>query len=335
MRVVQVNDIASVASEIAAGLRDRGHEVDLFEPRLFGARLHPYLKPLTIPFRAIDWLDLVRRIRRGRYDLVHIHYAYLGNLGAIGRFPYVLHCHGTDLRGANRLTGPLIRRAMKRARHVFYSTPDLDAWALPLRPDAEFLPNPIDTETFRPDRPSSEGEGIFVYSVLTEVKGAGKILEACRILARERPDVRITAIASGPYAPLFEELPNVRMIARQPRWKLPAIINEHALILGQTKLGIAGMAELEAMACARPVVAWFTMGAAYTDAPPLFSPETPAGIAGAAMDLLDDPAGRDEAGERGRDWVIRHHQRDRIAERVEAVAAALAAGQPVPPAPPA
>lgn len=333
MRIAEVNDIASVASEIGQGLRERGHEVDLFEPRLFGARLHPYLKPATAPFRALDWLDLARRIRAGNYDLVHIHYAYLGNLGVLARLPFILHCHGTDLRGANRFTAPLIRNAMQRARHVFFATPDLESWATPLREDAEFLPNPIDTETFSPGSPSSAASGIFVYSALTDVKGAGKILEACRILSRERPEVRITAIAWGPYAAQFEELPNVRMIAKQPRWKLPATINEHAVVLGQTRLGIAGMAELEAMACGRPVVAWFNMGAAYTDAPPFFSPETPDGIARAAMDLLDNPAARDEVGERGRDWVIRHHRRDRIAARVEEVAQAIIAGEPVPAAP--
>lgn len=335
MRIVEINDIASVASEIGEGLRLRGHEVDLLHPRLFGARLHPYLKPATIPFRGLDWLNLARRVRGGDYDLVHIHYAYLGNLGLIGRFPYILHCHGTDLRGANRLTAPIIKMAMRRAQHVFYATPDLKAWALPLRPDAEFLPNPIDTETFYPTAPSSAGNGIFVYSALTDVKGAGKILEACRIIARERPEVRITAISWGPYASQFEQIPSVRMIAKQPRWKLPAIINEHAVVLGQTRLGIAGMAELEAMACGRPVVAWFNMGAAYTEEPPFFTPETPEGIAQAALNLLDEPEKRDNVGERGRDWVIRHHRRDRIAARVEDVARALVDGKPVPPAPPA
>jgi glycosyltransferase involved in cell wall biosynthesis len=107
------------------------------------------------------------------------------------------------------------------------------------------------------------------------------------------------------------------------------------VVLGQTRLGIAGMAELEAMSCGRPVVAWFNMGAAYTDPPPFFSPETPEGIARAAMELLDDPKARDEVGDRGRDWVVRHHQRDRIAARVEEVAKAIIAGEPAPPAPPA
>ncbi len=87
MRIAEVNDIASVATEIAAGLRALGHEVDFFAPRLFGARLPTFVKPVTAPARALDWLDLIRRVRAGPYDLAHIHYAYLGNLGRQGRFP--------------------------------------------------------------------------------------------------------------------------------------------------------------------------------------------------------------------------------------------------------
>ena len=119
MRIAEINDIASVASEIGAGLRMRGHEVTLFHPRLVGANLHPQVKPVTAPIRALDWMDLIRRIKRGHFDLVHIHYAYLGNVGALGGFPYILHCHGTDLRGATAVTRPLIKKALREARHVF------------------------------------------------------------------------------------------------------------------------------------------------------------------------------------------------------------------------
>ena len=41
MRFVQVNDIASVASELAVALRKRGHHVDLLYPKLHGAGLPP------------------------------------------------------------------------------------------------------------------------------------------------------------------------------------------------------------------------------------------------------------------------------------------------------
>lgn len=333
MRIAEINDIASVASEIGAGLRARGHTVDHYYPRLVGARLHPQVKPVTGPIRALDWLDLVRRLRAGRYDLVHIHYAYLGNIGVLGGFPYILHCHGTDLRGGTFVTRPLIANAIRRARHVFYSTPDLAEWVLPLRPDAEFLPNPIDTTLFAPASPASSHQAAWVACALTEVKGAGRILEACRRLAQLAPDLRISAFGGGEYTAAFRALPNVTLYARHPRSRLPQIINEHGIVIGQARLGSAGMAELEAMACARPVVTWFNDRSAYAEPPPFLSAVDGADIAQVVARLAANPAERDRIGQAGRAWVTRHHGLERIVDRVEAVALAIARGEPVPAAP--
>ena len=98
MRFVQVNDIASVASELAVALRKRGHHVDLLYPKLHGAGLSPLWKLAVAPLRSLDWLRLAWRLRQGHYDAVHIHYGYLGIVGLIARVPYVLHCHGDDVR---------------------------------------------------------------------------------------------------------------------------------------------------------------------------------------------------------------------------------------------
>lgn len=330
MRIAEINDIASVASEIGAGLRVRGHEVDLFHPRLVGAGLHPQIKPVTAPVRALDWLDLIRRIKRGRYDLVHIHYAYLGNVGALGNFPYLLHCHGTDLRGTTAVTRPLIKNALRGARHVFYSTPDLERYVRDVRQDGEFLPNPIDTGHFTPSQPASARSNVLICCGLTEVKGAGRLLKACQQLASEHPEIRITAIGGGEYTPQFQALPNVTVIARQPRWKLPSLINAHGIVLGQVKLGSAGMAELEAMACSRPVVTWFNELHAYSEPPPYVPAVDGPDIAHAVAKLTLDPSERQRLGEAGRSWVLAHHGLEQVVSRVEAVATAIVAGEPIP-----
>lgn len=330
MRIAEINDIASVASEIGAGLRARGHEVTLFHPRLVGAGLHPQIKPITAPVRALDWLDLIRRIRAGHFDLVHIHYAYLGNVGALGGFPYILHCHGTDLRGATTVTRPLIRRALREARHVFYSTPDLAPYVAQERPDGEFLPNPIDVAQFRPLTRAGDRPGVLICCGLTEVKGAGRLLKACQQLAVERPDIRITAIGGGEYTSAFQALPNVTVVAHQPRWKLPALINQHGIVLGQVRLGSVGMAELEAMACERPVVTWFNELSAYPEPPPCVTAVDSVEIATAVMSLINQPEMRSLIGGKSRDWVVANHGIERVVDRVEAVAKAIVAGSPIP-----
>lgn len=334
MRIAEVNDIASVASELTRGLRERGHDVTLIQPRLFGARLHWAVKPIVGPIRALEWTRLVRRLRRERYDIIHIHYAYLGMVGVLGKFPYILHCHGGDIRDITPFTSWITRRALRNAGAVFYATPDLGPEVLKQRPDAQFLPNPIDTETFRPLASCAESKAVYIACALDDVKGAPQILDACQILARERPDIAITAISGGKYAVDFARLPNVTMRPHSPRADLPAAIARHGVVIGQVQLGAAGMAEFEAMACARPVIGHFTYSGAYPEPAPIVPARSGREIANAVARLVDDVDLRARLGDESRGWIRRNHDLRCITARVERAALALigreAQGEPCP-----
>ncbi len=321
MRFVQVNDIASVASELAVALRKRGHHVDMFYPRLYGAALPPLGKLAVSPLRFVDWLRLAWKVRRGNYDAVHIHYAYLGVVGLIAGVPYVLHCHGDDVRDATRrVWAPLIKLVIRRARHVYYSTPDLREPLLAIREDVEFLPNPIDIERFHPmPLPDHPGD-VLVACALSENKGVEFILEAARILATERPATRITAIAGGSGTADAEAMANVLLLMHQPREKLPGLMARHRVIIGQVHQGAVGMVELEAMACGRPVISRFTYCEAYAEPPPFVVAHTGREIADAVERLLNDPEEAARVGSDGRAWVERQHNAETIAVQVEALA---------------
>ncbi len=319
MRFVQVNDIASVASELAVALRKRGHHVDLLYPKLHGAGLPPLGKLAVAPLRSLDWLRLAWKLRRGKYDAVHIHYAYLGIVGLIAGVPYVLHCHGDDVRDIDRrIWAPVIRTAIRRARHVYYSTPDLRDSLLKIRADVEFLPNPIDVGRFRPQPLPQDAEDVLVACALAENKGVASILAACGQLAAADPGVRITAVAGGSGTEEADRLPNVLLLMHQPREKLAALMARHRVIVGQVHQGAVGMVELESLACGRPVVTWFTYEAAYEEPPPFVNARTGEDISGAIRRLLADPAEAARVGEAGRAWVVRNHNADSIAERIEA-----------------
>jgi glycosyltransferase involved in cell wall biosynthesis len=324
MRFVQVNDIASVASELAVALRRRGHHVDMLYPRLHGATLPPLGKLAVSPLRFLDWVRLAWHIRRGRYDAVHIHYGYLGIVGLIARVPYVLHCHGDDVRDVERrIWAPLIRLAIRKARHVYYSTPDLAEPLHRMRPDAEFLPNPIDVEQFRPQPLPDDAEDVLIACALSENKGVSAILDGVERLSHSRPAARVTAFAGGSHTARAEALPNVLLLVHQPRAKLPGLMARHRVIVGQVHQGAVGMVELESMACARPVIAWFTYADAYPEPPPFVQASTGEEVAAAAERLLDDPLRAAEIGAAGRAWVCRHHDAAAMAERLEALAASF------------
>jgi glycosyltransferase involved in cell wall biosynthesis len=324
VRICEINDIASVATELSDGLRARGHDVTVIRPRLVGGSLPWMVKPVVGPIRAMEWAQIIQQVRAGQFDMVHIHYAYLGMLGVVGKFPYLLHCHGSDIREMTPFTKPLVEGALSHAERVFYATPDLATDVLARRPDAMFLPNPVDVRTFAPAIPSSAARGVYICCGLSEIKGVRRLYRAAEILARERPDVTITAWSQpGTWRDRFAALPNMALIPHQPRSALPAIINRHEVVIGQVLLGSIGMAELESMACARPVVAWFRYNSAYREGPPLVRAVDGWDIAHAVMRLLDDPSRRDELGARARAWVAQYHSLDGAAAEVEAAAGAV------------
>jgi glycosyltransferase involved in cell wall biosynthesis len=241
-------------------------------------------------------------------------------LGVLGKFPYILHCHGSDVREITPFTRPMIERALRKAGKVYYTTPDLASYVLARRPDAEFLPNPVDSDQFRPLTPARDSKSVYVCCSLTDIKGTPRILDACRRLAAQRPDITITAIAGGPYTEAFAALPNVRLIPFGQRSALPETISQHGVVIGQVLLGVIGMAELEAMACARPVIAWYTHDRAYDEPPPLIRAVDGYDIASNVIRLVDDADARQVTGDAARAWVERHHNLAEAAEQVEAAA---------------
>ena len=331
MRIAEVNDIASVAVGFTAGLTALGHDATFIQPRLYGARLPGAVKPVVLPIRIVEWLGDARRLRRERYDVAHIHYAYMGVVGRLARIPYVLHCHGTDLRDlANPLRRPIIVAALKGAERVLYATPDLKELIVPYRADAEFMPNPVDTDEFAPRPEEPDEPDIYICCALTPKKGVENILATCRQLAEERPDIRITAVAGGPHRDAFARLPNVLLIARQPRFKLPGFIARHKVVLGQIHHGAIGQAEVESMSCGRPVVANFSHDAAYDEAPPLVKVSNAAEAVRALSELVDDADRRLDLSQHSRAWILANHNLATIAKHVEAVLYDAACVDPAP-----
>ena len=106
----------------------------------------------------------------------------------------------------------------------------------------------------------------------------------------------------------------------QPRHHLPEIISQHGVVVGQVLLGVVGMAELEAMACARPVVSWFSHRGAYEEFPPFVRAVDGFDIAIAVIKLVDDAAERARLGEASRAWVTKYHNVDTVSGRVERAA---------------
>jgi len=89
------------------------------------------------------------------YDLIHVHYhsIFIPFLKRLYKKPVIMHFHGSDVR---HNWGARLKR-IKRADCVIVSTPELLTGS---PPGTSWIPNPVDTVRFSPDR----GLGIREYA---------------------------------------------------------------------------------------------------------------------------------------------------------------------------
>lgn len=318
MKIAQVNDISNVSSNLIAGLSLLGHETELFKLDLIGGKLPSWCKILVLLWRLREVHAINGYIKTGAFDVVHVHFAYLGWMGILGRYPYFLHCHGTDVRrNLHRFyQRPFIVHSLRVAQMVFYSTPDLAEHVLPVRPDAVWFPNPINIEAFTPD---SDGKRlrqrprVFFISELSQIKGVDREFEVIASLQRQVPEIEIAVMGCGTQFERYRHWPGITVLPRVPYNDMPARIRGFDVVVGQLKLGILSMSEMEAMACGVPVVGEFRYPEFYTEQPPIATGSTTEELVGAIIELLADEEMRLSLGKRSRGWVMRHHDYRQLA----------------------
>jgi len=216
MRVAIVNDCAFVGLTLKKELERRGVEV------------------VYLP-RGVSILDKIAKafinaIKAGamRDTIVHVNYAlqdaYI--LARMGRLD-VLHCHGSDVRWEiNRKFGWMVKYSLRKAKKVLYSTPDLDWHIWPFRKDAEYLPNPIDLEMFKPSSGPSPPRALYRELWYEEMpKELPKMLEEVGI--------ELDVIRGRPY-----------------RWEdMPKVFSRYGIFIDRFTIRSFSKTCLEAMAC--------------------------------------------------------------------------------------
>lgn len=138
MKIVMINDCCHVGASLATELRNMGCEV----PHILRSR-GIFSKTFGIAWNILS---------SGDADIYHVHYALQDAfLASIFKRLDLLHCHGSDVRWEiDGSWGRMIRSNLKNARKVLVSTPDILNRALDFNETAEYLPNPIDTDAFKP-----------------------------------------------------------------------------------------------------------------------------------------------------------------------------------------
>lgn len=307
--VLHVNDVAHVAYSICQAMQDHTHwsTANLKLPETFALRGR-MLRTLGLASRTVRIPVLTRRTEsRFGPSIIHLHWARFSPLMSLGKCPLVVHAHGSDVRNRmDSFIGRIVMRSLHRADAVLAATPDLLQF---LPPNAIYCPNPVDLDFFAQDssaaRDEKHGRTVMIHARLTDIKGGRQLLTVARELKRHRDDVELLAFEGGTFDSEAAAL-GVRMLKPTNRDGVRRALLASDVVIGQLRLGVLGLSELEAMACSRPVIAPIT-AALYPEFPPIISVGDPFEIADRCLRLLDDEELRSHIGGAGRRYVERHH----------------------------
>ena len=319
-RIALVHDVAGVASVQAGLLRSAGHEVDQIELPVIGARWKWPAKALALPFRLAAYLPAVNRIRKGRYDIVHIHWVANGIVGVFARRPFFAQAHGSDLHVNfnNAVYKRISRMVLKRAANVFYVTPNLRSFLRDFDDKAVYLPNPVDMRGIGSPYPApTEVAKVVIFTRLHPVKGVDQIFPAVARLSRS---FEVSALDWGPlardYVRRYKD--SVHFVKPMAHADIGAFLNRFDVVVGQMKQGILSLMEIEALAAGRPVITAIDWSLYPDDPPPVIPASNASEIAAAVEDLHAHPARLAEISRLGREWALRNHSYSHHLELLEA-----------------
>ena len=265
-------DLGSFVAQLERALVERGHEIEraVLDRRAGGKR---------------RFLELRRRVNAAPpVDVVWAHFLVPAGYFATRRAePLVVTAHGRDVRNVGSTAGVahLSRAVVARASTVIavsdYLRRELEERLPSARGRIEVVDSGVDLERFCPGEAAEHLESpAFVHvGSLTERKNVLRLADAFAALGRGS----LTFVGDGPLRSQLEGRERVRVVGRVAHDEIPAWLNAADVVCGPALIEPFGQALLEAMACARTVVATRVGG------PPEFVPDD----AGVLVDPLDIP----------------------------------------------
>ena len=234
MRILHVHDCAGVGALLVKLLNDAGLDAELIVRESidrFGIERFYMVRGARVRLLSDSPKKFVFRILNiaRKFDVLHLH--SLDKVVPILKIAYpgkrvILHYHGSDIRDAWHAR----RKYWSRADAILVSTPDLLSGAPEV---ATWLPNPVDTEHFKP---------------LEEV-------------TRAKDEVLYFRL---PYEDLDRALERVRKLGLKPVVSdrnveysaLPHLLNRYEYFADRYSIPSLSKTALEALACGLKVVRW-------------------------------------------------------------------------------
>jgi hypothetical protein len=307
--VLHVNDCAFTAANLVHEANGRGLPWAMTPLAASG---QTWTGPVAQVRRAglgAAWLSRLAA-RAARVDLLHVHFATVYQHTRLVPRRFALHCHGSDVRSLqyDARYAATIHGALAKAAAVFYSTPDLAQHTLPHRPDAVYLPVPIDTGALPAWAPTTGPPQVVFSSRWDHSKGlaAQLAIAADLVKAIKGTDAEVVGLDWGAAASAARDS-GVRLLPRRGHTEYLRLLATAHVVVGQSS-GILAASELEALGIGVPLL-MTADHALYGDAtPPVLDAATtsPDDVVQAAVQALADPAATAQQ-QHGPAWVSQHH----------------------------
>lgn len=319
--MLHINDCAFTAANLVHEASARGLPWDMTPLAASGQTWSGPVAKVRRAGLGAAWLARLAA-RAARVDLLHVHFATVYQHTRLVPRRFVLHCHGSDVRTLQydaRYTAT-IRQALAKAQAVFYSTPDLAEHTLPHRPDAVYLPVPIDTANLPVWAPTTGPPQVVFASRWDDSKGLAAQLAIAEglVKATKGTDAEVVGLDWGPAAAAAREA-GVRLLPRRDHTEYLRLLATAHVVVGQSS-GILAASELEALGIGAPLL-MTANHVLYGDVtPPVLDAATtsPDDVVRAAVVALADPVAAGQA-QHGPAWVREHHGVGPAVDRVLAV----------------
>ncbi len=236
------------------------------------------------PYNMLQVWRIVSAIRRASYDVLHFHAwgnrEYLLKRLLVDHSRVVTHFHGLPKSAAERPPAAQrwARRVVRFSHEVVANSAFSGDWLHSLAPDGfplRLVHNGIDLEEFQPRVPAEsvrrswgfppEALVIGIVARFIPEKAIPEALEAVAPLLRNSDRYRVVVLGEGPEGPRIERWVRDAQLEAHVRllgWRrdVPDCLQAVDLLLHSSHYEGFGMAVLEAMAMARPVVAYAVGG---------------------------------------------------------------------------
>ncbi len=278
-------------------------------------------KPAFPAVTRAQWM-VRRTVEAVRGDVMHIHFGTRAGAANSRPFiPFVMHWHGTDIRKYyyNGASKPAVQWGAERAAHVVYATPDLREHAVAVRPDASYLPIPVDFSELPVWKPAERPTIVF-SSRWDESKGGTEQLALLRTLrARLGKDIVFEGLDWGDQAPAARAL-GVRLVPKMRKDRFLQWMAGAHCVVGQTS-GILATSELEAVAMGAPTVISVRPG--YYPGSPFLAGVGYDAVAERVHEVLQDPVSAVASSEAA-SWVRLHHGPEKLIPQLAGIYRAAA-----------